>query len=138
MLSINKKLLVPVSAGLVVLSLCSCSANMGTSPERRDYNNSGYNGVTRNGANTTHRGTGNGYGYDTGSYNFGMGAVTGGDTVGNSVDSMLGRNAVGGNNGLSGTSTRGTRNSGAMSSNAGKVNTNNGSADGGMGSRTTK
>lgn len=130
MLSINRKLLVPVSAGLVVLSLCSCSANMGRSPERRDYYNSGYNGVTRNGSNMSNRGTGNGYGYDTGSYNFGTGAVTGGDTVGNSVDSMLGRNAVGGNNGLSGTSTRGTRNT-AAHRNAGQINTNNGSADGG-------
>ncbi len=137
MLSIKKKLLVPVSAGLVVLSLCSCSANMGRSPESRDYHNSGYNGVTRSGSNNSQRGTSNGYGYDTGSYNFGTGAVTGGDTVGNSVDSMMGRNAVGGN-GMSGTSTTGTRNTGAAS-NAGQVNSNNGSADGGMGiSRNSK
>ncbi len=95
----NKYFLLLATTFVCAIVLCSCrSADSGYS--RQDHKHTD-NGMV---------GTSDGYGYNTTDkrgreYNAGItgGAVTGGDTVGNSVKSIMGHNAVGEKDGMTGT-----------------------------------
>ncbi len=116
-MKISKSIFLLLTLSIMTIIFCSCSA----------FDDMTYTDSYRpESATGTNRG-------EAGSYDRTIpdGTVTGGDTVGNSINRMLGGNAVGEENGMSGTSTRGTRNNVKGSKNTGRVNTNRGNSDGG-------
>lgn len=127
---ITTTVLAVITASIMTIILCSCSRQTANSV-KRDMKNA-KNGVmdmfdgetSSNGENYSH-------------YSRRNGVVTGGDTVGNAVSGIMGSRSVGERDGMTGTSTHGSRNPAAgkyrTGTNSGQVNTNNGSADGGHG-----
>ncbi len=120
-----------ILACLVALTvfLCSCRAatdvRNGVADAGRDLYDAGRDvvhdvtrGTTASGGATYSKYSRNGTG-EAGSYTGRIpnGAVNGGDTVGNSINKIMGRNAVGETDGMTGTSTNGTRNSAAYGTN---------------------
>lgn len=140
MLRINKLTLLFLTLSVMTIVFCSCgtAGNMSDRDTKGARANTSYYPESRTG---TAYNSGNAYGNGTsvtgeaGSYNKSLpsGTVNGGDTVGNSVNSILGSGAVGEADGMTGTSTMGTNNTASSKTTyrTDGVNTNNGSADGG-------
>ena len=134
MLRINKLTLLFLALSIMTIVFCSCgtAGNMSDRGADTSYYPESRTGTAYN-SNAYRSGT-SGTG-EAGSYNKSLpnGTVNGGDTVGNSVNSILGSGAVGEADGMTGTSTMGTNNgtNSNMTYRTGGVNTNNGSADGG-------
>ena len=127
MSKLSATVLAIITASLMTLILCSCSKQTANSV-KRDMRNA------KNGVMDMFDGETSTNGQNYSEYSRRNGVVTGGDTVGNAVSGIMGTRSVGERDGMTGTSTHGSRNPEAKKYRTGKINTNNGSADGGMGS----
>ena len=119
-----------ITSAVLTLFFCSCSKQTANSA-KRDMRN------MKNGVIDMFDGETSTNGQNYSEYSRRNGVVTGGDTVGNAVSGIMGTRSVGEKDGMTGTSTHGSRNPAAKKyrtgTNNGQVNTNNGSADGGHG-----
>lgn len=131
MSKLTATVLAVITASLMTLILCSCSRQTANSV-KRDMRNAKNDVMDMFDGETAT----NGQNYSE--YSRRNGVVTGGDTVGNAVSGIMGARSVGEKDGMTGTSTHGSRNPAAKryrtGTNNGQINTNNGSSDGGHGS----
>ena len=131
MTKITTTVLAVITASIMTLILCSCSRQTANSV-KRDMKNAKDDVMDMFDGETSTDGQ------NYSEYSRRNGVVTGGDTVGNAVSGIMGSRSVGEKDGMTGTSTYGSRNPAAKKfrtgKNNGQINTNNGSADGGRGS----